>query len=76
MTNTRERICCQATSEIIFISLTDGSRNVCLNRNVLEAALGSWRQMTDESVKKTINRIGLLHFDNAYPGFLDGLGKM
>ena len=61
MTNTRERICCQASSEIIAekveshkcISLTDGFRDVCLNRNVFEAALGSWRQMTDEPVEKS-----------------------
>ena len=59
MTNIPERICCKASSEIIAdkvesqkcISLTDGFRDVCLNRNVLEAALGTWHQITEEPVE-------------------------
>ena len=33
------------------ITLTDGFRDVCLNKNVLEAALGSWREMTEEPIE-------------------------
>ena len=58
MTNIEERVCCQSSAEIIgdkvgnnkCISLTDGFRDVCLNKNVLEAALGSWHIITDENL--------------------------
>ena len=54
--NIPERLRCQSTSEIIggkidnkkCISLTDAFHDVCLNKNVLEAALGTWREFTDE----------------------------
>ena len=59
MPNIPERLCCQSTSEEIIgdkidnkkcISLTDDFHDVCLNENVLEAALGTWREFTDEEL--------------------------
>ena len=53
------RLCFQSTSEEIIggkidnkkcISLTDAFHDVCLNKNVLEAALGTWREFTDEEL--------------------------
>ena len=59
MPNIRGRLCCQSTSEEIIggkidnkkcISLTDAFHDVCLNKNVLESALGTWREFTDEEI--------------------------
>ena len=57
--NIPERLCFQSTSEEIIggkidnkkcISLTDAFHDVCLNKNVLETALGTWREFTDEEL--------------------------
>ena len=83
MTNTPERICCQASSEIIAekveshkcISHTDGFRDVCLNRNVLEAALGSWSQMTDEPVEKSNKSYRFIAYRQYISWIFGWLGK-
>ena len=78
MQNIPERLCCQSTSEVIIggkidtkkcISLTDAFHDVCLNKNVLEAALGTSREFTDEE-------LGISNKSYRFIGFLDGSGKM
>ena len=52
-------VCCHSIATIIggkfgseiCITLTSGFHEVCLSRNVLEAALGTWRHLTDQPVE-------------------------
>ena len=60
MENGFERVCCRGDAEQIIgnkfgeeqcISHTVAFRDVCLNINVLEAAIGTWRTFTDEPLQ-------------------------
>ena len=56
MESTFERVCCQTNVGVLgdklgiekCIAQTDAFSDVCLNTNVLEAALGAWLTFTDE----------------------------
>ena len=56
MENAAERVCCQSIAGIIgrkfdskkCITLTVAFQEVCLSRNVLEAAIGTWRHLTEQ----------------------------
>ena len=58
MENEFEQVCCRANSALIgdkfntekCIAQTIAFRDVCLNVNVLQAALGTWRTFTDNSL--------------------------
>lgn len=58
MQNDFEQVCCQDNSAMIgnklgtekCIARTSAFRDVCLNVNVLEAALGTWRTFTDNAL--------------------------
>ena len=59
MDNPDERVCCRSFNEIIgdkfgtekCIAMTTAFRDVCLNKNVLQAALGTWRQLTEQDMQ-------------------------
>ena len=60
MENDFERVCCRGDAEQIIgnkfgdercISHTEAFRDVCLNTNVLEAAIGTWRTFSDEPLQ-------------------------
>ena len=59
MENAAERVCCQSIAGIIgrkfdskkCITLTVAFQEVCLSRNVLEAALGTWRHLTEQPLE-------------------------
>ena len=73
MENATERVCCQSISGTIgrkfdsqnCITLTVAFQDVCLNRNVLEAALGTWRHLTEQPLEignKSYRFIGYRQF--------------
>ena len=59
MENPAERVCCQSIAGIIgrkfdsqkCVALTVAFQEVCLSRNVLEAALGTWRHLTEQPLE-------------------------
>ena len=59
MENSAERVCCQSIGDTIgrkfdckkCISMTPAFQDVCLNRNVLEAALGTWHHLTEQPLE-------------------------
>ena len=84
MENAAERVCCQSLAGIIggkfgsekYITSTVAFQEVCLSRNVLEAALGTWRHVTEQPLKLTTSPTDLLRTDSSYPGCMAGWEKM
>ena len=81
MHNDIEQVCCQANSAMIgnkigtekCIAQTSAFRDVCLNVNVLEAALGTWRTFTDDSLNiSATNPIDSSRTANTYHGYMVG----
>ena len=78
-----QRLCCQSTTQIIgkkfldkkCISETDAFEDVCLNRNVLEAALGTWKEFTDEEMDTSNKSFRLIAYRQYISWIFGWLGK-
>ena len=81
MENLAERVCCQSIAGVIgrkfdsqkCIISTVAFQEVCLSRNVLEAALGTWRHITEQPLEisnKSYRFIGYRQFISWVYGLL------